>query len=384
MVDKDRVLRLSEPDMTQEETEAISKALMGGRIGGDGPVGRALEEAMASRLGAGRVLLTTSCSHALEMAFLALDLQPGDEVILPSFTFVSAANAVLRCGARVVFADIEPGTLNLSVEDAAGRVTDRTRAICPTHYAGIGCDMKGFVELSEPRGLPIVEDAAHALGSKYGGRELGTLGDIGCYSFHETKNVVCGEGGAFVTSDEELARRAEVIREKGTDRAAFLRGEVDRYTWRSLGSSYVLSDLLAALLEVQWKRMDEMNARRVEIFHRYLQAFADLEAEGRVRLPQVGDGCEPNGHLFYAVHPCREERDRVVEALRAEGIQSSFHFLPLHASPYARERLGMEDLSLPVTESASAGLLRLPLHSKLTDADVDRVIETYSRIVRSQ
>lgn len=352
--------------------ERSVRAALAGRLAGDGPIGRRVEALLGKRLGAPQVLLTTSCTHAMELALLALGVEPGDEVVCPSFTFVSTANAALRVGARPVFADIDPVTLGLDPSDVERRLTPRSRLLLPVHYAGLAADMDGLLRLASERGLLVVEDAAHGLGGGWRGRPLGTLGDAGCFSFHETKNVTCGEGGALVLRDAAVARRAEVAREKGTNRAAFLRGEVDKYTWVAEGSSYVLSELLAAVLEAQLGKLDEIQARRARVCAGYEGALAGWAAERGVRLPERRPGQQPSHHIFYLLYPDARLRDAALAALREQGIQASFHYVPLHSSPRGRA-LG-EPPALPVTDSVAGRLLRLPLHPLMTEQDIERVV----------
>lgn len=360
------------PWIDAAEVGRVREALQG-RLAGDGPLARRVEARLAALLGAPHVLLTTSCTHAMELALLALGLHAGDEVICPSFTFVSTANAVLRVGARPVFAEIDPATLGLDPADVAARLTPRTRALLPVHYAGHAADMDGLLGLARERGLLVVEDAAHGLGGGWRGRPLGTLGDAGCFSFHETKNVTCGEGGALVVHDPALAGRAEIVREKGTNRAAFLRGEVDKYTWVAEGSSYVLSDLLAALLDAQLDKLDEIQRRRARVCDRYREGLAGWAAERGVTLPLRLPGQQPSHHIFYLLYPDQPARDAALGALRGRGIQASFHYVPLHSSPQGRA-LGAAAAPLPVTESIAGRLLRLPLHPLLSDPEIERVI----------
>jgi dTDP-4-amino-4,6-dideoxygalactose transaminase len=364
---------LCAPWIEEAEVARIREALKG-RLAGDGPFGRRVEKRLAEQLGVSRVLLTTSCTHALELSLLALGVGPGDEVVCPSFTFVSTANAALRVGARPVFADIEGQTLGLDVADVERRLTDRTRAILPVHYAGIAADMDRILDLAQRRGLLVVEDAAQGLGASFRGSALGTLGDAGCFSFHETKNITCGEGGALVVRDPAASARAEVIREKGTNRSAFLRGEVDKYTWVAEGSSYVLSDVLAALLDAQLDRFDEIQARRARVEARYREGLADWARASGVRLPPQDPERTSNHHLFALLLPDEPSRDRALEALRAAGVQASFHYVPLHSAPHGRT-LGSDRLELPVTDRVARTLLRLPLHPLLTDEEVDRVLD---------
>jgi dTDP-4-amino-4,6-dideoxygalactose transaminase len=353
------------------EIEALREALAG-RVAGDGPLGRRVEALLAERMGAERVLLTTSGTHALELALLALGIGPGQEVICPSFTFVSSANAVLRARARPVFAEIEETTLGLDAADVERRLTPRTAALLPVHYAGIAPDMEALLDVARRHGLRVVEDAAQGIGAAWRGHALGTIGDAGCLSFHETKNVTCGEGGALVVSDPELARRAEIGREKGTNRAAFLRGEVDKYTWVAEGSSYVLSDLLAAVLLAQLAKLDEIRERRAAVVARYREALAGWARERGVRLPPELPDRTPNHHIFYLLYPDERLRDQALRALRARGVAATFHYVPLHSSPHARA-IGV-DASLPVTDRVAGTLLRLPLHPRLSGEDVERVV----------
>jgi dTDP-4-amino-4,6-dideoxygalactose transaminase len=362
--------------MGETEAARVREALLG-RLARDGPVGRKAEKRLADRLGVPRVLLTTSCTHALELALLALGVGPGDEVICPSFTFVSTANAALRVGARPVFADIEERTLGLDPEDVERRVTGRTRALLPIHYAGLAPDMDRLLAIGRTRGLKIVEDAAQGLGASYEGKPLGTLGDAGCFSFHETKNITCGEGGALVMRDPEATRRAEVMREKGTNRSAFLRGEVDRYTWVSEGSSYILSDVLAALLDAQLDRFDEIQARRARVVARYREGLAEWADRHGVRLVREDDKRSTNHHLFVMLLPDAKSRDACLDALRGAGVQASFHYVPLHSAPHGRT-LGQDRLDLPVTDRIASTLVRLPLHPLLTDDEVGRVLDAVS------
>lgn len=364
---------LCAPWIEEAEVARIREALKG-RLAGDGPFGRKAEKRLAERLGVSRVLLTTSCTHALELSLLALGVGPGDEVVCPSFTFVSTANAALRVGARPVFADIEEGTLGLDVADVERRLTDRTRAILPVHYAGVAADMDRILDLARRRGLLVVEDAAQGLGAAFRGRALGTLGDAGCFSFHETKNITCGEGGALVMRDPAASARAEVVREKGTNRSAFLRGEVDKYTWVAEGSSYILSDVLAALLDAQLDRFDEIQARRARVEARYREGLSDWAHASGVRLPPLDPERTSNHHLFALLLPDEKSRDRALEVLREAGVQASFHYVPLHSAPHGRA-LGFDRLELPVTDRVARTLLRLPLHPLLTDEEVDRVLD---------
>jgi dTDP-4-amino-4,6-dideoxygalactose transaminase len=365
-------IAFSRPWFDEREEAAVREALAG-HVSGDGPIGRRVEARLAAQLGAARVLLTTSGTHALELALLALGVGPGQEVICPSFTFVSSANAVLRVGAKPVFADIEDRTLGLDPADVEPRLGPRTVALLPVHYAGVAPDMEALLDIARRRGLRVVEDAAQGLAATWRGRALGTLGDAGCFSFHETKNVTCGEGGALVVGDPDLARRAEIAREKGTNRAAFFRGEVDKYTWVAEGSSYVLADVLAALLDAQLDKLAEIQRRRAAVVARYREGLAAWAAGRGVRLPPELPERVPNHHIFFLLYPEAAARDAALRSLKTRGVQATFHYVPLHSAPHAR-RLGV-DVELPVTDRVAATLLRLPLHPLLSAGDVDRVID---------
>ena len=367
-----KTIRFHAPWYDERELLAVRLALES-HSAGDGPIGRRVEGRLARLLGGHRVLLTTSCTHALELALLTLGIGPGQEVICPSFTFVSSANAALRVGARPVFADIDERTLGLDPQDVERRLTPRTAALVPVHYAGVAPDMDALLALARRHGLRVVEDAAQGLAASYRGRPLATLGDAGCLSFHETKNLSCGEGGALVISDPGLAERAEIAREKGTNRAAFFRGEVDKYTWVAEGSSYVLSDVLAAILDAQLDKLPQIQARRAAIVARYRAELADWASGRGVRLPAELAEREPNHHIFYLLYPDGAARDRALAALRAQGVMATFHYVPLHSAPHAKS-LGPQP-ELPVTDRVARSLLRLPLHPGLDDDDVVRVTE---------
>ena len=360
------------PLIGEPEVQAVTQALAENRLVGAGPISRRVEARMRDLFHVEHVLLTASCTAALEMAIMALDIGPGDEVIMPSFTFVSTANCVVLRGAKPVFADISPDTLNLDPESVASRVTARTRAILPVHYAGVACDMDALQAIALQHGLAIIEDAAQGVDAAWRGRYLGTIGTVGCYSFHATKNLTCGEGGAFLTNDAELAQRAEIIREKGTNRAAFLRGEIDKYTWVAVGSSYILSDLLAALLEVQLERRELIRSRRRRVWEIYQQALAPLEQEGKLALGRIPSQAESNYHIFYLRARSPDEQEKLLQHLKQRGVPASFHYVPLHTSPFGRS-LADEPVSLPVTEQIATTLVRLPLGPHLTDEQAQYV-----------
>jgi dTDP-4-amino-4,6-dideoxygalactose transaminase len=332
--------------------------------------------------GAGRVLLTTSCTSALEMAAMLLDVAPGDEVILPSYTFVTTATAFVRMGATPVFVDVREDTLNLDECLIEAAISPRTKAIVPVHYAGVGCDMEAIGAIAAEHGIAVVEDAAQGVMSSIRGQALGTFGDLAAVSFHETKNLTCGEGGALYLNAEHLIDRAEILREKGTNRAQFFRGIVDKYTWVDVGSSYVLSDLNAAYLWAQLEHADDITARRLAIWQRYHEAFAAAESEGLARRPVVPAGYQQNAHMYYLVLPAARQRDELLEALREQGIGGVFHYVPLHSSP-AGARLGRAPLPLPVTDGMSARVARLPLYTAMSDEDAERVIDGVLTALRS-
>jgi dTDP-4-amino-4,6-dideoxygalactose transaminase len=362
------------PELAGREMEYMQDAVRRSHLSGDGWYSRRCHELLREILGGPQVLLTTSCTHALELAALLLEVGRGDEVILPAFTFVSTVNAFVLRGARPVFADIRPDTLNLDETDVARKVTPRTRAIVPVHYAGVGCEMEALQEIAGRAGAALVEDAAHALFGSYRGRPLGTFGVLSALSFHETKNVTCGEGGALVINDPALFEHAEILREKGTDRSRFFRGEVDRYTWVDIGSSYLPSDLLAAFLLAQLEEREGSQRRRRQIWETYADGLADWAVAHGVRLPVVPDHCQQPYHLFYLLFPSLVEREQLSARLRQAGVYTTFHYLPLHLSKMGR-RFGGRLGDCPVTESVSDRLLRLPLFTGLTEAEQARAIE---------
>lgn len=355
------------------ELEYIFQTISIGQIAGDQIFSQRCQQLLQESLGVKRALVTTSCTHALELAALLLDIQPGDEVIVPAFTFVSTANAFVLRGATPVFGDVRPDTLNLDEAKLASLVTSRTKAIVPVHYAGVGCEMDAILELAGRRGIAVVEDNAHGLFGKYKGRWLGTLGPLAAQSFHETKNITCGEGGALVINDPRYADRAEIIREKGTNRTRFFRGQVDKYSWVDLGSSYVMSDVLAAFLYAQLEKWREIQEKRRRIWQRYDQELAGWAVQNNIRRPFVPDHCDQAWHMYYLLLPSPEQRRALIEHLKASGILAVFHYLPLHLSEYGR-RFGGQAGDCPVTEDVSGRLLRLPFFNNLSAADQAKVI----------
>ena len=356
------------------EARYIEQAYEALHICGDGIFTRKCHELLESELGVAKALLTTSCTHALEMAALLLDLDPGDQVIVPSFTFPSVINAFVLRGARPVFADIRPDTMNLDEGMLAALISPATRAIVPVHYAGVGCEMQQISALAERHGIAIVEDNAHGLFGRYRGKPLGTFGSLATQSFHETKNFSCGEGGALLINDPVFIERAEIIREKGTNRKQFFRGQVDKYSWVDQGSSYLPSDILAAILYAQLEVREGIQRRRRELWLAYQTGLSDWAANRGVQLPFVPDHCEQTFHIFYLVMPDASSRTELIEHLKSRGILSVFHYTPLHLSEMG-QRFGGYPGQCPVSERISNRLLRLPLYSALTESDQARVVE---------
>jgi len=362
------------PFVAGKELFYIAQAITLNNLGGDGHFTSQCSRLLEERFRIPRVLLVASCTAALEMAAILFDLKPGDEVLIPSFTFVSTASCLVRLGVRPVFVDIRPDTLNLDgglIEEA---ITSRTRAIFPVHYAGLGCDMPRIMEIADRHGLLVAEDAAQGVNSYQNGRALGSIGHLGCYSFHETKNIICGEGGALCINDPSLIERAEVIRDKGTNRKQFFRGQVDKYTWVDIGSSYVPSELTMAFLYAQLEMADAINARRRGIYDYYRIALGPLAEEGLLRLPAPCAPEESNFHLFYILLENEGTRTALMEHLNRQGINAVFHYVPLHSSPMGRLH-GFTVRDLPVTDDISGRLLRLPLYYDITEVDQARVVE---------
>lgn len=362
------------PCLSGNELLYMAQALSIGHIASDGQFTARCREMLERELGVARALLTTSCTHALEMAALLLDIRPGDEVIVPSFTFVSTVNAFVLRGATPVFIDVRRDTLNMDEAQLEALISPRTRAILPVHYAGVGCEMDAIGDIARRHGIAVVEDNAHGLFGRYRGRYLGTFGAMAAQSFHETKNLTCGEGGALLITDERFIERAEYVREKGTNRNRFFRGQVDKYTWVDIGSSYALSDILAAYLYGQLERRAQIQAARERIWHRYYSGLADWAADCSVGLPAVPAHCEQPYHVFYILLPSLEIRQQLIEYLKARGILSVFHYLPLHLSAMGL-KFGGRPGQCPVTEDVSDRLLRLPFYNDLTEADQSEVIE---------
>jgi len=364
----------NKPSRVGGELESMTAALEGGHISGDGPFSARCHALLESVLGARRALLTTSCTHALEIAALVLDIKPGDEVIVPSFTFVSTANAFVARGARPIFVDIREDTLNLDERQLDDSISERTKAIAVVHYAGVGCEMDVIVPFARRHGLGLVEDNAHGLFGLYRGKLLGTFGDVSAVSFHETKNFTCGEGGAVLLNRDDLVNRAEIVREKGTDRTRFFRGQVDKYGWVDVGSSYLPSDLLAAFLLPQLERRAEVQRCRQKIWWRYHNALQSWAARRGVRLPFVPSHVEQAFHMFYLIMPTSTDRDALIASLKRRQILATFHYLPLHTSEFGRQ-FGRPRLGCAVTEDISGRLVRLPFFTNMSESDQQYVID---------
>jgi dTDP-4-amino-4,6-dideoxygalactose transaminase len=361
------------PTLTGKEFEYMQEAIANGHISGDGTFTRRCNALLEEALGVPKVLLTTSCTHALEMAALLLEIGPDDEFIVPSFTFVTTANAFVLRGARPVFADIRPDTLNIDESQLERLITPRTKAILVVHYAGVGCEMDTISEIARRHDVPIVEDNAHGLFGKYKGHLLGTLGSLASLSFHETKNFTCGEGGALLINNPRYAERAEIVREKGTNRSRFFRGQVDKYTWVDLGSSYLPSDILAAFLYAQLEAREQIQATRRRVWEYYYDHLQDWAEEKGVQLPVVPGHCEHPYHLFHMLLPSLKQRQAFMDHLRAHDVSSVFHYLPLHLSDMGK-RFGGKVGDCPVTEDVADRLARLPFHNSLTEEDLERVV----------
>ena len=362
------------PCFLGNELEYISRAVSSGQISGDGFFSHKCHEFMEKKFNAKKVLLTTSCTHALELASLLLNLKEEDEVIVPSYTFVSTVNAFMLRGAKPVFVDIRDDTKNIDENLIEEKITKKTKAIFPVHYAGVACNMEKIMEIAESHNLYVVEDAAQGVGAKHKKDYLGTIGSFGCYSFHETKNFICGEGGALVINDEQFIERAEILREKGTNRSKFFRGEIDKYTWVDIGSSYLPSEILAAFLFAQLEIMDKITNLRKQIFERYYETFKNLREGFGIELPVIPNYCLPNYHMFYLLLRSEDERNSLIRRLEEKNIASVFHYVPLHLSPVGL-RLGYKKGDLPVTEDISKRLVRLPFYNDLKEDEQDYVIQ---------
>lgn len=362
------------PPVVGGEEIFIADAIKSHKICGDGKYTKLCNQWLEEKTGTKKALLTTSCTHATEMAALLIDLKPGDEVIMPSFTFVSTADAFVLRGAKVVFVDIRPDTMNIDETLIEEAVTSRTKAIVPVHYAGVACEMDTIMAIAEKHSLKVIEDAAQGIMSSYKGRALGTIGDFGCYSFHETKNLSMGEGGALLLHDEADIERAEIIREKGTNRSKFFRGEIDKYTWIAAGSSYLPSELNAAYLWAQLEQAEKIYSDRMNSWHAYYERLVPLAKEGRISLPSIPEGCVHNAHMFYIKLKDLNERTALISFLKGHGVAAVYHYIPLHSSP-AGEKYGCfygEDV---YTTKESERLLRLPMYYGLKESDIDYICD---------
>ena len=360
--------------LTGRELDALKTAIDAGQLSGDGDFTRKCNAWLKEKTGAAGALLTNSCTAALEIAALLADIGPGDEVIMPSYTFVSTANAIVLRGGVPVFVDVRSDTINMDEKVVEAAITKRTKALLPVHYGGVACAMDEINAIAKAHGLMVIEDAAQGVGSTYRGKALGTIGNLGALSFHATKNIISGEGGALLISDESLEERAEIIREKGTDRSRFLRGEVDKYTWQDLGSSFLPSELIAAFLWAQLPETEAINEKRLRVWARYHEALASFERAGRVKRPTIPQDCRHNAHIYYLLFDGIDQREGARHALRDAGITASTHYVPLHSAPAGR-RFGRTHGDLAVTEKVANGLLRLPLYPDLSEEDQDRVVE---------
>lgn len=377
---KDKI-EFNRPYMTGKELYYIAEAKFGNMLAGDGPFTKRCHRWIEEAANVKTALLTHSCTAALEMAALLLNIQPGDEVIMPSFTFVSTANAFVLRGAVPVFVDVRPDTLNLDENLVEAAITPRTRAIIPVHYAGVACEMDSLLAIAKRHGLMVVEDAAQGVMATYKGRVLGSIGDLGAYSFHETKNVISGEGGALLVNDRHLSARAEVIREKGTDRSRFFRGQVDKYTWQEVGSSFLPGELTAAFLWAQLEHATMITDVRLAAWNYYHERFAALEAEGLVRRPIVPKECGHNAHMYYILLHPDINRQAVIENLKDHSISAVFHYVPLHSSPGGM-KYGRAHGSMHVTNDVSSRIMRLPLWVNISNEQQDRVVDALSALIK--
>lgn len=369
------------PFMTGKELSNIAEAHARGALAGDGPQTKRCHEWLERHTGSHKALLTHSCTAALEMAALLLDLEPGDEVIMPSYTFVSTANAFVLRGAVPVFVNVRADTLNIDEKLIEEAITPRTRAIVPVHYAGVACEMDDILDISRRHGLKVVEDAAQGVMSYYRGRALGGLGDLGAYSFHETKNVISGEGGALLVNTSEHVQRAEIVREKGTDRSRFFRGQIDKYTWQEAGSSFLPGELIAAFLAAQLEEAQGITERRMASWEAYHERLATLETEGLLRRPVIPEACQHNAHMYYVLLAPGQDRQAVLRHLKNDGISAVFHYVPLHSSP-GGQRFGRAHGDLSLTTALSERLVRLPLWVGLDSKSQDKVCESLAHALR--
>lgn len=367
----------NKPFLVGAELRYIRQAVSSGKLSGDGQFSKRCAAFFEQRWGFQKTLLTTSCTDALEMAALLANIQPGDEVLAPSYTFVSSVNAFVLRGAKIVFVDSQPGHPNIDVDALAPLITPKTKAIVVIHYAGIACDMDAVMQLASKHNLLVVEDAAHAIDSYYRDRPLGSIGHVGCFSFHETKNVIAGEGGLLTINRQDWANRAEIIREKGTNRSAFFRGETDKYSWVDIGSSFLPGELTAAFLYAQLENIEKIQVKRLHIWHYYQERLSELAQKGFFQIPALPDYATNNAHMFYIVCRSLDERSALIEHLKKAGILAVFHYLSLHRSPFYRDK--HDGRPLPYSDFFTDHLLRLPLYFQLTDRQLDKVVRTIKR-----
>ena len=374
------IIPFNKPYMTGRELWYIAQAHTNGHLAGDGMFTKKCHAWLEARTGAHKTLLTHSCTASLDMAAMLADIQPGDEVIMPSYTFVSTANAFVLRGGVPVFVDIRPDTLNIDETLIEAAITPRTKAIVPVHYAGVACEMDAIMDIAQRHKLLVIEDAAQAVMSAYKGRSLGTIGHLGAYSFHETKNIISGEGGALLVNDDRFAERAEIIREKGTNRSQFFRGQIDKYTWVDIGSSYLPGEVIAAFLWAQMEEAQSITQKRLDIWHRYHEALAPLEAAGKLRRPIIPEGCQHNAHMYYILLESLAKRTEVIAQLKEQGVNAVFHYVPLHSSPAGR-KYGRVNGEMTHTDDLADRLLRLPLWVGLTEEQQDRVATVLKKAV---
>lgn len=371
------------PPCVGDELKYVEEAINSHKICGDGQFTKKCNKWLEDKFHAQKVMLTTSGSTALDMAFELCELNPGDEVILPSFTFSSTANSPVLCGAKLVFVDIRPDTMNIDENKIEAAITDKTKVICAVHYAGVACNMDKIMDIANRHGLRVIEDAAQAVTSTYNGRYLGTIGDFGCYSFHETKNFSMGEGGAIVINNPEFNEKAEILREKGTNRAKFFRGQVDKYTWVDFGDSYLPSELNAAYLWAQLLKVEEIENDRLTTWNYYYDKFKPLERNGHVELPIVPDGCKHNAHMFYLKCKDMQERKALIDYCKEQGVQLVFHYVPLHSAP-AGYKFGRFDGNDEYTTKESERLVRLPMFYGLSQDERRKVVDTVSSFYKTR
>jgi dTDP-4-amino-4,6-dideoxygalactose transaminase len=375
------IIPFNKPFIAGKELYYIAQAVTFGNLAGDGYFTKKCSELFEKQFRIPKVLMTPSCTAALEMAAMLCKLEAGDEVILPSYTFVSTANSIVRLGARPVFVDIRPDTLNLDENRIEEAITPKTKAIIPVHYAGIGCEMDRIMAIANKHDLFVIEDAAQGVGAYYNERPLGSIGHLGTYSFHETKNYICGEGGALCINDPGMIKRAEIIRDKGTNRSDFFRGEVDKYTWVDIGSSYVPSEIVCAFLYAQLEMLDSIAERRKAIYKQYRQLLRPLEIQGLLSLPTIPEDCKTNYHMFYILLPDMETRDALMGHLRQQNVLAVFHFVPLHTSPMGK-KFGYAEGDFPISEQLSGQLLRLPFYYEMTEVEQEYIVKCITEGVK--